>query len=205
MNGISKFIGSSSEGAQKSTAGTMRITGNILKTTIRFGVGLALAAFLTRTANATVTVYNWVPDSAANSAGAPGTIVTSGQLKYDDVTGTFPAFSWDLEGYGYNGRPDTAVNSGMTVLMQGNGDIVLDGTTSSGDPLSPHATWHAAGPFPSVSEQGASEPQSGNYPGSTVWGDWVPVIVPEPSTVMLVGAGLMGMLTVVRRRKTRSN
>src|ERR1039457_6844774 len=115
MNGINKFVGISSEGAQKSTVGTMRITGNILKKTIGFGVGLALAAFLTRTANATVTVYNWVPDSAFNSAGAPGTIATSGQLTYDNGgSGSFPAFSWYLQGYGYNSHPDTAVNLPMT-------------------------------------------------------------------------------------------
>src|ERR1017187_10658200 len=179
MNGINKFVGISSEGAQKSTVGTMRITGNILKKTIGFGVGLALAAFLTRTASATATVYNWVPDSAINSAGAPGTIATSGQLTYDDVTGTFSSFSWSLDGYGYTGHPDIVVSPATTGLILLNGDLVLNGS-SHGDPQSPRATWNFGDPSPSVSEQAASEPLSPNYPGSTVWGDWVPVAVPEP-------------------------
>lgn len=48
MNRISKFVGSSSEGAQKSTVGTMRINGNILKThrdsTVAVARGILTAA-----------------------------------------------------------------------------------------------------------------------------------------------------------------
>jgi hypothetical protein len=45
MNGISKFIGSSSEGAQKSTVGTMRINGKTLRA--HFGILLSMAALST--------------------------------------------------------------------------------------------------------------------------------------------------------------
>ncbi len=166
-----------------------------MKRTLKFGAGLALAAFLTTAANASL--YYFGPPVPMPIAGDGP--FAAGQLDYDGFT--VDSFSFTLSTLKGNVLgADTSFSGTVSVLADGN--LVLVGL-SSGD-LS--ATWTIIpgnGKTPDVDQAILN---SGSDPGFTFSGVWIPVTVPEPTTLIAgallllpFGAGALRML-----RKTRT-
>lgn len=151
-----------------------------------FAVGLALASLLTTVANASLTVYNWVPD--ANNSDS-----SSGQLEYDPGTGSLSTFSFTLNGDTYNIFLGTI--SGLSDY-----DLQLIGTSSSSYSSSyPLVTWTSSDEISSLDENEIVLSEDPDY------GDWVPeVAVPEPSTI-IAGTLLLLPLGASTLRLLRKN
>jgi hypothetical protein len=168
---------------------------NMKRKSRRFGVGLAIATMLTSIANATMVVYNWVPD-AINPLTSQPSLPSSGTLQFDTETGVLYDFSitFTLEG----GTTETTFgNFDGTISLLGV-NLQLNGT-SSGDYA---ANWTPYATSPGPDENWVSLSADPDY-----YGDWVPETpVPEPTT-MLAGALLLlpfGASTLRMLRKGRA-
>ena len=147
-----------------------------------FGVGLALAAMLTTVANATLTVYNWVPDASTSDNGAN----SSGTLEIDNsllssvpipISLGDPDFYFTLDG-----TPAKSFNnfSGYISLLS-DGNLQLIGQSSGGY----LANW-------TNNASSGSDENEVSLSSDPDFGDWVPeVAVPEPSTII---AGMLLLL-----------
>ena len=166
-----------------------------MKRTLKLGVVFALAIFLTTAANASL--YIWGPPVPEPIAGDGP--FAAGQLDYDGTTlNSFSFFLYGLKGDVFGA--DTSFNGTVTVLEDGN--LVLDGT-SSGD-LS--ATWTAILKGGKLAGENEATLGGGTYSGDSFAGDWFPVTVPEPTT-LITGALLLlpfGASALRMLRKTRT-
>ena len=174
-----------------------------MKRTLRFGVGLALATFLTTVANASL--YSWGPPvTAPGPAPAPEPVgghelSVGGELGYNGSSvDSFSFILYDVKGNVLG--TDTSFSGTVSVLS--NGDLVLVGS-SSGD-LS--ATWTAITEGDKTPDVNLATFGTGSDAGGSFTGDWIPVTVPEPTTV-IAGALLLlpfGASALRMLRKTRT-
>jgi hypothetical protein len=155
-----------------------------------FSVGLALATMLTTVANATLTVYNWVPDASTSDNGAN----SSGTLDID--AGVISSFSFTLGETTFDSFTGTTEPGHTPTLILTDRNLQLDGQSASTTSES-LATWTPQ------SSPGLDENQV-SVLGDPDYGDWV--AVPEPSTI-IAGALLLlpfGARTLRLLRKNRS-
>jgi hypothetical protein len=159
---------------------------------IRFGAGLALAAFLTTIANASV-VYDWV-----NTHG----LDPSGKLTLSGGTGgTVSDLTFTLDGY----PPDNTFSLIGTATVLPDQNLTLSGTTTGSG--APDVTWKPTVYTALEGENQAAyiDVTSGN--SITIYGDWVPeAAVPEPTTI-IAGASMLlpfgaSALRMLRKRRT---
>lgn len=150
-------------------------------------MGLALAAMLTTVANATLTVYDWVPDASTSDNGGN----SSGTLDID--AGVVSTFSFTLGGTTFDGF------TGTTLILS-DGNLQLDGTSTSSS-IQSLAIWTPN----ALSGTDENEVTLGGDPD---FGDWVPeAAVPEPSTMIASGLLLLlpfgaGTLRILRKTRT---
>ena len=159
-----------------------------------FGVGLALATMLTTVANATLTVYEWVPhtstsDNGSNSSGTFGldsSLSLSGTVTIDPSGPS--TFSFTLGNVTFN-----IFNGSISLLLDGNLQLDGNATSTSSQNLAVWAPKDSSGPEENVV----------SLAGDPDFGDWVPV--PEPTT-MIAGALLLlpfgaGILRILRKSR----
>jgi hypothetical protein len=110
-------------------------------------------------------------------------------------------------GYGYPGASIDVPASGTLVNGYGVGIPYNLSFYNNSDPMPIVSGWSDVGnPSSSLLQTYAVDPDgvitSGGYAGTKISGLWTIAQVPEPSTYALFGIGAIGMLIVMRRKKT---
>jgi hypothetical protein len=192
----------------------------LMKKTISFAAGLALVALLTSTASAQE-VFTWVQGT---SGALDATATSSGTITYDTATGTIESYSFDLSTAslaiednalgawstiivdGYQAPMDAYVGT-TTILPDGNlqflsvTSALYPANMSSVSSLPSYTTTQDSAWIPTAgASSGANENSFLPSGRSALTGDWVPVVVPEPATISLLVTGLLGALTIRRRK-----
>jgi len=194
---------------------------NNMKKTIRFGAGLVLAALLASTASAQTDTFTWVQGT---SGGLDATATSSGQITFNPATDTILTYSFNLTTPTLNFNDNTLASwsdiviNGVQQTMDPWTDttqVLPDGNLqflSINSPLYP-ANMSSVSSLPSYNTTQGSTwiPTAGVSSGanensflpsgrSALTGDWEPVTVPEPTTISLLATGLLGALTIRRRK-----
>jgi hypothetical protein len=167
--------------------------------TLMFALPLTIAS----AAGATSMTYSL---DAHFSSGGLGVILDQGSFTADDVTGSISAFSWDaIAATGFTALDETNILSGFATFsggaLTGLSIIASDGTTTlllgldsgTGGLLAEQTTAGVAATGTYVIRDSS---------GGSALGDPVPQM-PEPTGVVLFGAGLLIVGRTMRQRRRR--
>ena len=171
-----------------------------MKKSLQIFLALAMAAFLSTNAKASLVTFDWVPDPNSETDGNAGDNPTlaSGTLVLDEGGPTLQIVTLDFSDGNGDSTMDTSPLANPQILADGN--LVYEGTSTTYYPNYQSWGWAQNDATGTADEERVSF--TAGQPDPVFVGDWV--AVPEPSTFVAGASVLFPMgLSAVRawRRK----